>query len=158
MAQPHTLIFVDLPSPDPEAAGRFYESVFGWTVEGRPTGTFHRIVPGGEFPLADGSDSGVGNLHLGIFNTATPIPEPNDPPSHPGERPSGPMPRVYILVSEDDSIEAVLERAAAAGAKVDWEAVWWGEFGGWCGAFTDPWGVQILLWTKGSMRPAPAEA
>ena len=157
MAQPHTLIFVDLPSPDPEAAGRFYEAVFGWTVEGRPTGTFHRIVPGGEFPLPDGSPSGVGNLHLGIFNTATPVPDPNEPPSHPGERAGGPMPRVYVLVSEDDTIEAVLERASANGAKVDWDAVWWGEFGGWCGAFTDPWGVQILLWTKGSVRPSPDE-
>ena len=153
--QPHTLIFVDLPSPDPAAAGRFYEAVFGWTVEGRPEGTFHRIVPGGEFPGPDGSPSGVGNLHLGIFNSATPIPDPNDPPSRPSEVATGAVPRVYILCSEDETQEEVLERATANGAKVDWQPVWWGEFGGWCSAFTDPWGVQILLWTKGSVRPAP---
>ena len=154
--QPHTLIFVDLPSPDPDASGRFYEAVFGWTVEGRPAGTFHRIVPGGEFPGSDGKPSGVGNLHLGIFNTATPIPEPNQPPIRAGGQPAGPMPRVYILVSEDDTQEAVLERAKANGAAIEWEPVWWGEFSGWCSAFTDPWGVQILLWTKGSVRPPPA--
>jgi len=33
MAQPHTLIFVDLPSPDPEASARFYEAVFGWKMK-----------------------------------------------------------------------------------------------------------------------------
>jgi predicted enzyme related to lactoylglutathione lyase len=158
MAQPHTLIFVDLPSPDPEASGRFYQAVFGWTVEGRPPGDFARAVPGGEFPLSDGSDSGVGNLHLGIYNTATQTPEPNATPVHAGERPTGPMPRTYILVSEDETIEDVLGRAKAEGATVDWEPVYWGEFGGWCGAFTDPWGVQILLWTKSSVRPAPDEA
>lgn len=153
--QPHTLIFVDLPSPDPEAAGRFYEAVFGWTVEGRPPGSFHRIVPGGEFPGPDGSPSGVGNLHLGIFNSAAPIPDPNDPPSKPAEVAGGALPRVYILCSEDETQEDVLARAEANGATVDWQPVWWGEFGGWCSAFTDPWGVQILLWTKGSVRPAP---
>src|SRR3546814_4266102 len=82
---PHTLIFVDLPSPDPEASGRFYEAVFGWTVEGRPAGTFHRIVPGGEFPGPDGKDSGVGNLHLGIYSTANPVPDPNVPSTHRSE-------------------------------------------------------------------------
>ena len=29
MAQPHTLIFVDIASDDPEAAGKFYNEVFG---------------------------------------------------------------------------------------------------------------------------------
>src|SRR3546814_2704672 len=92
---PHTLIFVDLPSPDPEASGRFYEAVFGWTVEGRPAGTFHRIVTGGEFPGPDGKDSGVGNLNLGIYSTANPVPDPNVPSTNAGERPSGPRPEEH---------------------------------------------------------------
>ncbi len=29
MASPNTLIFVDMPSDDPAAAGRFYAEVFG---------------------------------------------------------------------------------------------------------------------------------
>jgi predicted enzyme related to lactoylglutathione lyase len=154
MPQPNTLIFVDLPSSDPEAAGRFYEAVFGWIVEGKPAGLFHRAVPGGEFPGPDGKPSGVGNLHVGIFNTATPIPEPHEPPLRTGG-PTGAQPRVYILVSEDETHEDVLARAAANGATIEWEPVWWGTFGGWCSAFTDPWGVQILLWTKSGVRPAP---
>ena len=33
MTYPNTLIFVDFPSDDPEASGRFYAEVFGWEVE-----------------------------------------------------------------------------------------------------------------------------
>ena len=90
---PHTLIFIDLPTPDPEASARFYEAVFGWEIKGRPAGTFHQIVPGGEFAGPDGQPSGVGNLHLGLFDSANPVPEPNTPPVHAGDRPSGPQAR-----------------------------------------------------------------
>ena len=50
VSSPNTLIFVDFPAPDPEAAGDFYAEVFGWVVEPRPAGVFPRIVPGGQFP------------------------------------------------------------------------------------------------------------
>src|SRR6266498_3393722 len=83
----NTLIFVDVPADDPDAAARFYEEVMGWEVEGRPAGVFHRIVPGGEFLLDDGTPSGVGNLHLGIYSTREPRPDPNPP--IPPEEPSG---------------------------------------------------------------------
>ena len=52
------LIFVDLPSSDPIAAHKFYEELFGWTINERPRGLFHQIVP----------DEG---LHLGIFDENT---------------------------------------------------------------------------------------
>ena len=76
--QPNTLIFVDFPSDDVEACARFYHDVFGWEVEGRPTGVFHRGVPGGHFPLEDGSPSPIGNLHVGFndVNNARPHPDP----------------------------------------------------------------------------------
>jgi predicted enzyme related to lactoylglutathione lyase len=151
---PHTLVFIDFPSPDPEASARFYEEVFGWTVNARPAGLFHQIVPGGEMPGPDGKPSGVGNLHLGIFNSATPVPEPTEPPKRSGA-PSGPMPRIYINVEQDETQEDVLARATEHGATIDWELAWFGEFNGWCSSFTDPWGVQILLWTNGSVRPGP---
>ena len=64
MAGPNTLIFVDLASDDAEAAGKFYEEVFGWRNDHRPTGIYHRMVPGGQFKNPDGSDSEIGNLHL----------------------------------------------------------------------------------------------
>ena len=76
MGYPNTLIFVDFPSDDPEASARFYEQVFGWEVEGRPAGVFHRIVPGQEF-LKDGEPSGVGNLHM--ESTTSPTPAPPEP-------------------------------------------------------------------------------
>ena len=70
MTYPNTLIFVDFPSDDPRASASFYAEVFGWEVEPRPGGVFHRIVPGQHFLLDDGSPSPVGNLHMGIFNVA----------------------------------------------------------------------------------------
>ena len=66
----NTLIFVDLASDDPAAAGRFYAEVFGWEDDPRPEGVYHRMVPGGFFKHKDGSDSQIGNLHLGIFTRA----------------------------------------------------------------------------------------
>ena len=47
MTTPNTLIFVDLASDDPAAAGKFYNEVFGWRDDERPRGVFHRMVPGG---------------------------------------------------------------------------------------------------------------
>jgi predicted enzyme related to lactoylglutathione lyase len=152
MAYPNTLIFVDLPSPDPAASGRFYGEVFGWNVEGRPEGVFHRIVPGGEF-LLDGEPSGVGNLHIGIYSTKLPVPEPNDEPAAGGALPSGSLPRIYVLVSDDDSQERILAKAEELGAEILWRDWYWEEFNGFHSSFRDPWGVQIVLWTKGGDDP-----
>jgi predicted enzyme related to lactoylglutathione lyase len=157
MPQPNTLIFVDFPSPDPEAAARFYGEVFGWEVEGRPAGTFHRIVPGGHFPNPDGTASEVGNLHMGIFNTASAVPDPNPAPSQGTGTASGPAPRIYILVSDDDSEAGILERAEARGASILWRDKYWGEFNGFHGAFRDPWGSEVILWTKGGDDPQPSD-
>lgn len=150
MGYPNTLIFVDFPSTDPEATATFYANVFGWEVEGRPGGVFHRIVPGDEF-LKDGEPSGVGNLHMGIYNV-------NDGRPHPaGYEDQAPAAgrgvRVYVLVSDDDSEDAILERAEANGATVLWRHHYWGEFNGFCGAFRDPWGTEMVLWTKGGDDP-----
>jgi len=142
----NTLIFVDVPADDPDAAARFYAEVMGWEVEGRPAGVFHRIVPGGEFLLDDGTPSGVGNLHLGIYSTREPRPDPNPP--IPPEEPGGPAPRVYILVPDRAEQDRVLDAAVARGATVLWRDRFWREFNGWHGCFRDPWGTQIVLWTK----------
>ncbi len=156
MVEPNTLIFVDFPTPDPEAAARFYGEVFGWLVEGRPDHVFYRIVPGGNFPNPDGSDSLVGNLHLGIFSTELAPPDPNTPPAHGADAaPAGPAPRVYILVGDDDSEVSILERAEQRGATILWRNLYWKEFNGFHGAFRDPWGSTVILWTKGGDNPAP---
>ena len=51
---PNTLIFVDLASDDPAAAGKFYAEVFGWRDDERPRGVVFRH-PGA---VCDGPDSG----------------------------------------------------------------------------------------------------
>jgi len=154
MSSPNTLIFVDFPSDDTVKAANFYANVFGWEVEGRPTGVFHRCVPGGLFPLDDGSPSPIGNLHLGIYdvNNARPHPDPA------GVEPrtlaqSGRGLRVWILVGDDDNEDAILDRAAAEGAEVLWRHHYWKEFNGFNGAFRDPWGTEVVLWTKGGDDP-----
>jgi predicted enzyme related to lactoylglutathione lyase len=152
--QPNTLIFVDFPSDDPAACAAFYHDVFGWEVEGRPTGVFHRAVPGGHFPLDDGSPSPIGNLHLGISSVANCRPHP-DPagvePRHLAR--DGRGVRVWILVGDDDTEDAILDRAEQHGANVLWRHHYWAEFNGFNGAFEDPWGSTVVLWTKGGKEP-----
>lgn len=150
MGYPNTYIFVDLPSTDPAATAAFYAAVFGWEVEGRPQDVFHRAVPGDEF-LVDGKPSGVGNLHLGIYNVNDGRPNPVGYPD--ADLAVGRGVRVYILVSDDDSEDAILDRAEKNGATVLWRHHYWGEFNGFNGAFKDPWGNEIVLWTKGGDDP-----
>ena len=154
MSYPNALIFVDIPSDDPEASGRFYEEVFGWTVEPRPAGVFHRIVPGDEFLNDDGSRSGVGNLHMGIHNVANARPHPDPAGAEPRTLvQGGRTPRIWILVSEDDSQERILSTAERLGATVLWKDHFWAEFNGFNSAFLDPWGNTFVLWTKGGDNP-----
>ena len=152
-AVPNTLIFFDFPSDDASAAAKFYGEVFNWTVEPRPEGVFHRIVPGGFFPNPDGSDSLVGNLHLGIFDSKTAYPDPNTPPFGGGDRPSGTTGRIYILVADDDTEDAILARAEERGAEILWRGWYWKEFNGWHASFKDPWGTQVILWSKAGDDP-----
>ncbi|MBI5090415.1 MAG: VOC family protein [Actinobacteria bacterium] len=156
--KPNTLIFVDIPSDDTVACADFYHEVFGWEVEGRPTGVFHRAVPGGFFPLEDGSDSPIGNLHLGIYDVKNARPHPDPAGVEPRELSrSGRSLRLWILVSDDDNEDAILERAERHGAKVLWRHHYWAEFNGHNGAFEDPWGNTIVLWTKGGPTPVIPE-
>jgi predicted enzyme related to lactoylglutathione lyase len=154
MTYPNTLIFVDIPADDPEAAGRFYAEVFGWEVEGRPSGVFHRIVPGQNFLRSDGSPSDIGNLHLGIYNTNNARPHPDSDGVEPRQVSSGGRTvRVWILVSDDDNQDRILDTAEKLGASILWRNHYWKEFNGFNGAFLDPWGNTIVLWTKGGDDP-----
>jgi len=155
---PNTLIFVDLPSDDPEASARFYREVFGWEVEPRPQDVFYRCVPGGHFLLDDGSPSPIGNLHLGIYNTGNARPHPDSAGVEPRDLSrSGRTMRTWILVDDNDSEDAILARAEQRGATVLWRHHYWKEFNGFNGAFEDPWGNTIILWTKGGDNPVLPE-
>jgi predicted enzyme related to lactoylglutathione lyase len=155
MTYPNTLIFVDLPSDDPEASAKFYAEVFGWEVEPRPAGVFHRIVPGQNFQIDDdGTQGPTGNLHMGIFNVKNARPHPNPAGAEPRTLSrSGHTARVWILVSEDDTQDRILDTAERLGAKILWRNHYWKEFNGYNGAFLDPWGNTLILWSKGGNDP-----
>lgn len=155
LSKPNTLIFVDLASDDPSAAGRFYAEVFGWENDARPEGIYHRMVPGGHFTNPDGAPSLIGNLHLGIFDAANARPHPEAAGVAPrGLSQDGRKARIWVLVSDDDTPERILGAAVERGAVELWRNHYWAEFNGYNHAFRDPWGNEILLWGKAGPNPA----
>lgn len=147
MSYPNTLVFIDFPTDDVDAANAYYHEVFGWEVEERIPGLFHRIVPGQNFKVDDGSQGPTGNLHLGIANAANVRPHPDPAPPEPHTvSPGGRSIRAWILVSEDDSFDRILEAAERLGGKILWRDHFWTEFGGANASFLDPWGNQLMLW------------
>ncbi|BFM08395.1 VOC family protein [Halioxenophilus aromaticivorans] len=158
MTKPNTLIFVDITSDDPAAAGEFYAEVFGWENDPRPYGEYHRMVPGGNMFDGDGNESAIGNFHIGIHKAANVRPHPDRDGVEPRSlSEAGRKPRVWILVSEDDSMDAILDKATSKGATVLWKDHFWKEFNGFNAAFQDPWGNEIILWEKGGSDPVVPE-
>ncbi len=158
MTQPNTLIFVDLAADDPAAAGRFYSEVFGWRDDHRPSGLYHRMVPGGNIPNPDGTDSEIGNLHLGIFKASNARPHPEPEGVAPRALSQGwRKPRIWILVGDGQSVDDILGRAVTLGASILWRDHYWKEFNGFNHAFQDPWGNEIVLWGKAGPDPVIPE-
>lgn len=150
----NTLIFFDLASDDPAAAGEFYAQVFGWENDARPHGIYHRMVPGGFFKNKDGTDSAIGNLHLGIFDAANARPHPEPAGVEPRTLSAGGRkPRIWVLIGDEDSPERILGKAEELGATILWRNHYWREFNGYNHAFADPWGNEIVLWGKAGENP-----
>ncbi len=150
----NSLIFVDLPSDDPAAAGRFYAEVFGWQNDARPEGIYHRMVPGGFFANKDGSDSSIAHLHLGIFDVSNARPHSDPAGVAPREiNRVGRAPRIWVLIGDDDTPDRILSVAVDRGATILWRDHYWSEFNGFNHAFVDPWGNEILLWGKAGENP-----
>ena len=152
MAYPNTLIFFDFASDDPVASAEFYEAVFGWEIEPRPAGEFHRIVPGQNF-MVDDEQGPTGNLHLGISNVVNRRPHPNSDNGTATLNTGGGGPRIWILVSDDDDADEIHQKALDRGATELWRHHFWAEFNGFSNAFIDPWGNEIVLWTKAGDDP-----
>ena len=73
-------------------------------VEPRPADVFYRAVPGGHFPLDDGTDSPIGNLHLGVFDSANARPHPDPAGVEPRDvSREGHTARTWVLVDDNDS-------------------------------------------------------
>jgi predicted enzyme related to lactoylglutathione lyase len=159
MAYPNTLIFVDLAADDPDAAGKFYADVFGWEDDPRLDGQYHRMVPGQNFLNPDGSQSEIGNLHLGIGDCANFRPHPDPAGIEPREMSTGGRKaRVWIMISDDDSADRILGTAEKLGATILWRDHFWKEFNGYNHCFVDPWGNEILLWGKAGENPQVPES
>ncbi|MCU4120687.1 VOC family protein [Variovorax sp. N23] len=158
MTTPNTLIFVDLPSNDPSAAARFYAEVFGWRNDARPEGAYHRMVPGGNFMNPDGTESAIGNLHLGLFDVANARPHPEPAGVDPRVLCiEGRKARVWILIGDSDTPDRILSAAVERGATILWRNHYWTTFNGYNHAFRDPWGTEIILWGKAGEKPSIPE-
>jgi len=112
---PNILVFVDFPVDDVEAASDFYRTVMGWEVETRIPGIFNRIVPGQNFKVDDGSQGPTGNLHMGISYAGDARPDPRDDADRESPKrrlhDGGRTTRAWILVSDDDEMDAIMDRA-----------------------------------------------
>jgi hypothetical protein len=112
------------------------------------------LIPGGHFPNPDGSESQVGNLQVGVYMAANARPHP-DPEGAPPRyiAPDGRKPRVWVLVGEGQSEAEILDRAVRHGARIVWRDHYWKEFNGYNSCFRDPWGNEIVLWTRAGPNP-----
>jgi len=95
---------------------------------------------------------------MGIYNVANARPHPEPAGVEPRSvSTSGRTARVWILVSDDDSDERILDTAVRLGATELWRRHSWAEFNGFNSAFLDPWGNTLVLWTKGGSDPVVPE-
>lgn len=151
---PNTLIFVDLTSDDPAACAEFYAEVFSWENDPRPYGVYHRMVPGQNALNPDGTQSEIGNFHIGIHDAKNARPHPTPEGVEPRTLSAdGRKARIWVMVSSDDSHERILKVAEEKGATVLWRDHYWKEFNGFNNAFRDPWGNEIVLWVKAGAEP-----
>ena len=122
--EPGTFCWVDLATPDVEAAKGFYAGLFGWEIEDRPGphGSYSMALVGGE-PVA------------AIVPQATSESERGIPPHW----------NNYVSVEDAAATQA---RAAEAGAELFGEAFDVGDSGR-IGVFRDPTGAHVCLWQPG---------
>ena len=109
--------YLRVPAADPRTTAGFYAAVFGWTVDA------DRPDPS----FADGTGHVIGHI----------VPAADDVAGEAGIRP-------YVYV---DSVDATLERIAAAGGAVVADPYEEGTL--WVATFRDPAGNVLGLWQQG---------
>lgn len=117
---PNPICYVEIPAPDPAAAAKFYNDVFGWSAE--PS----NLTDSGYWMF----QTGEGQL-LGGFNSEAPVNE-----------------RGIIFYVNVESIEIALQRIEEHGGKVALAKEDIGGGYGYSAIFCDPSGNQIGLWCK----------
>ena len=154
MTYPNTLIFVDFPSTEPTASAAFYEAVFGGRSNLAPRTSSTASCPARTSRSTTGRRARPATCTWASSTSPTPVRIPIRRVSNPATvATDGHSARVWILVSEDDSIERILTEATSRGATLLWKDHYWAEFNGFNAAFLDPWGNTFVLWTKGGDNP-----
>lgn len=120
--RPGTPTWVDLMSPDPEAARKFYDALFGWDYD----------VSGAEY-------GGYATAKSGPYQTAG---IGGMPPGSP------PMPAAWNIYFASENAEADASRAVGLGAQVMAPAMTIGEFGTMA-MLVDPTGAAFGFWQAG---------
>ena len=159
MTGPNTLIFVDLPSDDPEASGTVLRRSLrlgGRRPPGRcvPPHRARRPLPA----RATAHRRRSATSTWASTTSPTPARTPTRPASSRGAvSDQGRTARVWILVSDDDSDERILDTAVGLGATELWRHHYWAEFNGFNSAFLDPWGNTLDAVDQGRRRPVVPE-
>jgi predicted enzyme related to lactoylglutathione lyase len=118
-----TPTWVDVMTPDADAARSFYNAVFGW-----------------EYDIGGPEYGGYATARLGQRMTAGIAGNQPDAP---------PMPAAWSLYFATDNIEADVAKAVELGAKVMFPTMAIGEFGTMAGC-EDPTGAVFSFWQAGS--------
>ena len=130
MSQP--IVHFELWSNNPEAASRFYGSLFGWNINYNPQLSYWLVDTGAQ--------PGGAGVNGGMF-------KPQE----------GPLPAKIALYMLVDDVEKYIKRAEAAGAKVivpttDIPGV------GWSAVLLDPEDRAFGLFKPLALQPGPAPA
>jgi predicted enzyme related to lactoylglutathione lyase len=129
----HPIVHFELWSPNPEAASKFYSTLFGWKINYTPALSYWLIDTG----AAMGAGGSAGGINGGMFK-----PE------------QGPLPAKLTFYIGVDDIGAYIRKAVEAGAKV---LVPESEIPGvgWSAIVLDPDERAIGLFKPLAMQPTP---
>ena len=120
----HSIVHVDFPAHNIEAAGQFYSDLFGWRTQSFPEWNYTTFEaepgPGGGFVQVGDATSSAGSMSY----------KPGD---------------VLVYIATDD-IDATLAKAESLGGRPLVPKTEIPDMG-WFAVFTDPTGNRVGLWT-----------